>query len=170
MQLSTLTRAAGLGLVAVLALSACGDTSPPGPSTTQPTVAPTEPTTDAPTDSGTESFDPTTGEPAPPLPEAFGEWSTTDASGGSLAYYEHAADGTQLDASVWTYTTREQIQDEAGAVSELIGEWYCGSATDNPEVASCTANAFDGTIQLRSNDLDVAGLAVAGDELLDVWQ
>lgn len=167
MQLSTLTRAAGLGLVAILALSACGDTSPPGPSTTQPTV---DPTTEAPTDTGTESFDPTTGEPAPPLPEAFGEWATTDASGGTLAYYEHAVDGTQLDASVWTYTTREQIQDEAGAVSELIGEWYCGSAADNPEVTSCTANVFDGTIQLRSNDLDVASLAGAGDELLSVWQ
>lgn len=188
MRILASTRTAGIGLFAVLAFSACSTTESVDEPTrvVQPstTTTPTEPASapdDDPSDpeepvdpsepsDADEPFDPLAGEPAPSLPESFGEWTTTDSAGGGLSYYEHTADGTVFDASVWIYVTREQIQDEAGADSELVGEWYCGAPERDPDAMSCTANAFDGAIQLNSNDLAAADLAAAGDELWAVWE
>lgn len=171
MQVRTLARTATVAVAALLALTGCTDDDETTPDPTEPattTVETTDPgaeeTTAAPeTD---EPFDPLTAEPAPPLPVAFGDWTDDgDSTQEGLAYYEQAGTGALLTATVWVYTTKEEVQTTPDPVT--IGEWLCGAEA---EQASCTANAWDGTIQLMSGDLDAEGLAAAGDELLAVWQ
>lgn len=176
-----IARAAALSLTAVLALAGCTDRQTPtepstGPAqpqttaaTTPQTTAPSEPTSPDPEPETTEPFDPLTGEPAPPLPESFGQWSTDKVEqNGSLAIYMNPESVTGIGATVWPWTTRDEVQ-SAMPDSVLIGEWLCGSDVDMPTLISCTANVWDGTIQFASSDLPPEDLAAAGNELLAVW-
>ncbi|GAB3816920.1 hypothetical protein GCM10028820_16990 [Tessaracoccus terricola] len=179
MQFRNLARTAAVWVAALLALTGCtgeeGPTQDPTePDTTAATTPAetTEPTTDE-TSAAPETdepFDPLTGEPAPPLPGAFGDW-TADGEGSQVevAYYEQAGTGAQLTATVWVYSTKEEVQ-ESIPNSVNIGQWLCGADPEHDGWFSCTANAWDGTVQLLTDDLDAEGLAAAGDELLAAWQ
>lgn len=181
MAFRTLARTTAVSLTALWALTGCtgddgptqGTTPPPvtvpvtttaAPETTSPT---TSPETDGP-DSG-EPYDPFTAEPAPTLPEAFGDWTFEDGGDGMYGTYWQDETGARIAAVVWQWIPKEEVQaDKPG--SQPYGEWLCGAFEDDATKLSCTANAWDGTVQLTSHDLAPEELAAAGDLLLTAWQ
>lgn len=163
----TIARATLIGLAAALSLSACTNNDPTETPTPPPatTTQPTE--TNGPSPEPT--FDPVTGEPAPPLPDSFGEWTANPTTSTEGTYrYENQTTDAAVTAFVWVYTTKEEVQQDM-TDSAPIGDWLCGQRPDDSNIY-CTANAWDGTVQLMSQDLTAEELASVGDELLAGWE
>lgn len=101
-------------------------------------------------------------EPAPALPESFGSWNLENIND-----YRHEDEGIRVAALHWVYTTEEAAQQDID--SEWFDDWLCGLDAGEIDLLTCSARAWDGSIQLVSSDLDVAELIAFGDELLANW-
>lgn len=188
----TLARATALGVATVLSLAACGATNDPGgdpsPTATATTAAPTQTLAPSPAQTQTadptetatepdpdletdEPFDPLAGEPAPPLPESFGDWVADPlVSRADSTLYDNTATGSDAWAVMWFYVTREDVVDGMVEVSS-VGDWLCGIRPDAEEgYVYCAGNAWNGAVELDSQHLDANELAAFGEELLANWE
>lgn len=175
MNARTVARAAALSIAATLALTACnGDGEPtetptPEPTTTAPSSTPEPTPTTEPTPTPTPT-DPNLGQPAPPLPDTVGEWTTLESSSSTIADYEREGTDAWITVVAWPDTTKEQIQQDIPDVARLDG-WLCGRRDSDPDqVLNCAADAWDGTVDIRASGLDAEGVVAFGDELLAAWQ
>lgn len=174
MKSRTLLRTTALSLAAILALGACNSAEEP-PETPTPTPTTPAPTTTAPTPPSptpdpttSEPADPT-GEPAPPLPDEVGDWEADPmTSSDTIADYNRQGTEDWITASMWEYMTKERLQERA-TDSLPVGDWLCGQRPDNDANIYCSADVWDGAVQLVSRDLPVEELAAFGDELLAAW-
>lgn len=112
--------------------------------------------------------DPDHAPPRPELPFYFEEWGVFQRHDRSSVYYATEDLATGVHVSVYQPGEFDRrLEQLTGAA--VYGTWWCGRVDGVVATAECFTLAWDEEVNLSSEQLDPAGLAAFGDQLMAAW-